>query len=204
MNDHVAVVNAALVKLGEKPITSMDDQVKAAELAKLRYDSIRQSALTLHTWHFAKDRLALTPLSSTPVFGFAYQFERPSQCLRILSTGGVPEVGGISHLVRHQRPLSGVHEGHHNHRTGPFTSLRSSWLCWPRSWPGRSHNLTLKSDANSSSIRRSVRSIWCDGRWTDSNRFRLFFDARQPISGFLSRITKWQVPFQSPQCPGWQ
>lgn len=90
MNDHVAVVNAALVKLGEKPITSMDDQVKAAELAKLRYDSIRQSALTMHTWHFAKDRLALTPLSSIPAFGFAYQFERPSQCLRILSTGGVP------------------------------------------------------------------------------------------------------------------
>lgn len=90
MNDHVAVVNAALVKLGEKPITSMDDQVKAAELAKLRYDSIRQSALTMHRWNFAKDRLALTPLSSTPAFGFAYQFERPSSCLRVIGTGGVP------------------------------------------------------------------------------------------------------------------
>ncbi len=99
MNDHVAVVNAALVKLGEKPITSMDDQVKAAELAKLRYDSIRQSALTMHTWHFAKDRLALTPLSSTPAFGFAYQFERPSQCLRILSTGGVPYKLEGSHIL---------------------------------------------------------------------------------------------------------
>jgi hypothetical protein len=91
MNDHVAVVNAALVKLGVPPITSFDDDVKSAATAKLRYPSLRAAALSLHRWHFAKDRASLTPLSSVPLFGYSNQFQLPSECLRLLKVVDVTD-----------------------------------------------------------------------------------------------------------------
>ena len=48
MTTGVEVVNAALIKLGEKPITSFDDNTPAANIAKVRYDSLVASALIKH------------------------------------------------------------------------------------------------------------------------------------------------------------
>lgn len=87
MTSYIDVINAGLIKLGVKPITSINDPVDAARLAKLRYESIRQRCITEHTWNFARKRISLAPLSTTPIFGYTYQFQLPSDCLRIEDPG---------------------------------------------------------------------------------------------------------------------
>lgn len=87
MNSYISVINAALLKLGVKPIASIEDQVDGARYAKLRYDSIRQRCIAEHTWNFARKRVSLAPLSTAPAFQYRYQFQLPSDLIRIGDPG---------------------------------------------------------------------------------------------------------------------
>jgi hypothetical protein len=87
-----SIVNLALVKLDASRITSIDDESENARKAQAIYDKIRDEVLRAHPWNFAVDRVALALLASTPVFGYTYQFQIPTNCLRVL---GVYDSGGV-------------------------------------------------------------------------------------------------------------
>lgn len=87
MNSYISVINAALLKLGVKPIVSIEDQVDGARYAKLRYDSVRQRCIAEHTWNFARKRVSLAHLSTTPAFQYGYQFQLPSDLIRLGDPG---------------------------------------------------------------------------------------------------------------------
>lgn len=87
MTSNVYIANRAITKLGEARIISLTDSTKAATTIASMYDSVRDDELRAHLWHFAKTRAKLAALSTPPLFGFAYAFQLPSDCLRLIQVG---------------------------------------------------------------------------------------------------------------------
>jgi hypothetical protein len=78
------ICNIALGHLGEAPITSLDEDSRAARACNLHYALTRDELLRAHRWNFAKTRLVLTELAETPAFTWAHQFQLPADCLRVV------------------------------------------------------------------------------------------------------------------------
>lgn len=77
--------NRALDKLGERPIVSIDDGNKAANLVKRSFAIVRDAELRKRRWSFSIKRKQLAADSTAPLFGYGAQFTMPSDCLRVLS-----------------------------------------------------------------------------------------------------------------------
>ena len=84
MASEIEIVNRALIKLGEKTILSLDDDKKAARIMKALYDPTRDYVTRSHPWSFAIKRVELARNAADPVFGYAYSYKLPSDCLRVL------------------------------------------------------------------------------------------------------------------------
>lgn len=78
------IVNMALRHLGSERVNSINDDEKGAEVMLDFYDISRKSALEAHPWNFAIKRANLSRLNSTPEFGYAYEYQLPADCLRVL------------------------------------------------------------------------------------------------------------------------
>lgn len=87
MTSKVLIANRALTKLGEARIISLTDSSKAAATMDSMFDTVRDDELRAHVWHFAKARAKLAALSTPPLFGFAYAYQLPSDCLRLIQIG---------------------------------------------------------------------------------------------------------------------
>jgi hypothetical protein len=85
MTADVDVANFALIAIGAKVITALDDGSKNANVANAVYNLVRDQTLREHNWSFAKQRAQLTELGDEPVFGFDHQFGMPSDWLRTVS-----------------------------------------------------------------------------------------------------------------------
>lgn len=80
----VDISNKALDKLGQGPITSLEDGTKSANLCNRNWTIIRDQVLRDHPWNFAVKRSILAADTTAPAWGFTYQFPLPSDCLRLL------------------------------------------------------------------------------------------------------------------------
>ena len=83
----VDIANRALVLLGEKRITSLDDGTKGAATCKSQIDLTRQAELRGHRWAFALKRAQLPALTTVPLFGFVYAYQMPVDLLRLDQVG---------------------------------------------------------------------------------------------------------------------
>lgn len=81
-----AICNSALAKLGAQRILSLSDNTEAARLCNEQYAKVRDDLLRSHPWNFAIRRANLVSTGNTPAFGYAYEYQLPNDCLRILST----------------------------------------------------------------------------------------------------------------------
>lgn len=82
-----SICNDALLEIGAERIISIDtDTSKRAIICKEQYSKVRDYALVSHPWVFAIKRVQLGQLESTPVFGYDYQYQLPSDNLRVLKT----------------------------------------------------------------------------------------------------------------------
>jgi len=86
MATEVSICSNALRKLGDDPITSLAEDTERARLCNALYEPTRDAVLRLHPWNFAITRATLTQLSTTPAYGFSYQYSLPTDpyCLRVL------------------------------------------------------------------------------------------------------------------------
>ena len=82
----VSICNTALITLGEDPIASFDDDVKAARLCNSIYEDTRDAVLRDAKWNFALERVELALLTTTPEFEFSNQFQLPADCIRVVYT----------------------------------------------------------------------------------------------------------------------
>lgn len=88
------IANAALIKVGAKMISSIDDDTESARLLSARWNMVRDAELRARNWRFAVKRASLAALETEPAFGFDNEFELPSDCLRVIMVGD--EYPGIS------------------------------------------------------------------------------------------------------------
>lgn len=84
MASKVEIVNLALNKLGQRPISSMDENTTAARSALLVYDSVRRQVLQSYSWAFAVRSEKLSLKASVPV-DYRYAFQLPADFLRAIS-----------------------------------------------------------------------------------------------------------------------
>ena len=71
--------------LGEKQITSIDEDSNNAQQLKINYAMARDGTLEAHEWSFAIRRFIPAYLSTAPAFGFTYAFPIPPEILRVLT-----------------------------------------------------------------------------------------------------------------------
>lgn len=80
----VDIMNAALIKVGEKRITARDEGTVQANACAERYDDLRDLLLRGHEWSFATRRTSLARSIITPDHEFQYQFPLPTDWLRTI------------------------------------------------------------------------------------------------------------------------
>jgi hypothetical protein len=78
------IANRALQLVGASAILNLTDNSPEAREVSRAYDFCRQAELRAHRWNFAIKRAELAPDTATPVFGYQYQYQLPSDCLRVL------------------------------------------------------------------------------------------------------------------------
>lgn len=84
MASEVEICNGALEMLGDQSITSLDDNTTRAKLCKTFYPFVRDFVLRAHPWRCATKRYTCGLLAEVPVFGYTYQFQLPTDCLRVV------------------------------------------------------------------------------------------------------------------------
>ncbi|MEO6054818.1 MAG: hypothetical protein ABIP97_12475 [Chthoniobacterales bacterium] len=83
-----SICNLALGRLGNDSILSTDDDSESARVCKLFYGQTRDEVLRSHRWKFATVLASLAQLTATPVFDWSYQYQLPTDCLRVLQVNG--------------------------------------------------------------------------------------------------------------------
>lgn len=86
MASEVGIANAALQLIkNSKTISAFDEGTKEANAVDIIYDEMRDVLLDMHTWNFAVKRLKLSRLASTPAFEWDYEYQLPSDFIRVVS-----------------------------------------------------------------------------------------------------------------------
>lgn len=80
----VKICNSALIKVGSTTITSLTEDSKPARACNEQYAKLRDEVLSAHPWNFAISRKSLGQTSNTPIWEFDYEYQIPSDVLRIL------------------------------------------------------------------------------------------------------------------------
>lgn len=83
----VTICSTALIMLGSKPISRLDEDSKGALVMSAIYDTVRDEMLREHPWNFATRRVMLSPDVEAPAFSYGRQFTLPADCLRVLAIG---------------------------------------------------------------------------------------------------------------------
>lgn len=83
-NSITKICNRAIQKVGGARILDITDDSKAGRACNACYDSVRQSELRKHYWRFAIKRATLAPVAGFTSEDYAYAFQLPSDCLRII------------------------------------------------------------------------------------------------------------------------
>jgi hypothetical protein len=82
----VSIASAALIKLGDDPITSLTDNTNRARMANRFYHPVRQAVLRKHVWNDSIKRASLAQSVTIPAFEYGYQYALPSDFLRMIKT----------------------------------------------------------------------------------------------------------------------
>jgi hypothetical protein len=75
---NVSICNEALGLLKVDRISSMSEESTAARLCNRFFDEGLYTLLEAHDWNFASERKALAQSADTPVFGYTYQHQLPT------------------------------------------------------------------------------------------------------------------------------
>lgn len=99
----VDLCSAALVKLGAKPIASLQDGSVEAEVSARLYPTIRDSLLGTFPWTFTIAHQDLVRDATAPLGDFAFAFTLPDDLVRTVSAGPGPGGSGLVYRVYGKR-----------------------------------------------------------------------------------------------------
>ena len=80
----IQICNSALNQLGASSITALTENSKNARLCNERYETVRDAVFRSHPWNCLIKRVQLAQDTTTPAWGFTFQYTLPSDCLRLL------------------------------------------------------------------------------------------------------------------------
>lgn len=91
MPSKTSICNLALSRLGQPPITDIDEGTVTADKLKAVWDDIRDLVLTAHPWNFAVKRAALARLVEIPAWKWSYYYQLPPDYLRVTQLGDLED-----------------------------------------------------------------------------------------------------------------
>lgn len=94
-----ALCARALITLGARPISSLDETGTEAEVCRRLYPGIRDGLVSAHPWHFATAQARLPRLATAPAADYAHAFQLPPDFLRALSAGEGPRGRGLTYRL---------------------------------------------------------------------------------------------------------
>jgi hypothetical protein len=89
MASQVEIANRALTKLGAARIISFDDDNKQARAINSMFGIVRDAELRAHLWSFTVKRTSLAALTTTPDWGYDYEYQLPSDYMRLLQVNDI-------------------------------------------------------------------------------------------------------------------
>jgi hypothetical protein len=93
------IANRALTKLGATRITSITENSKGARVMNAIYDTVRQAELRKRNWSFALARTSLPKLGAAPDWGYANQYQLPTDYLRLTQVNDIYVVPSLAAYV---------------------------------------------------------------------------------------------------------
>lgn len=96
---NVAIANLALTKLGDLRILNLTDNTKPAREVNAVFDMTRDYLQRRFSWRFCIKRANLAADTSTPLWDWSYQYQIPTDCLRILQVGQWYPTPDLSDLI---------------------------------------------------------------------------------------------------------
>lgn len=83
----ISICSNALLRLGQNPISSFNDESDQARLCANLWQSVYDRTLRTHPWNCAIKRVILSAEVAEPEFKFKYKFPLPGDWIRTLSIG---------------------------------------------------------------------------------------------------------------------
>ena len=87
MADMITICNLALSKIGEPPISDLEEGSREARAVGLIYAACRDEVMQLRPWTSCVTRTSLSPLSDSPSFEYSYAYVLPSDFIDLVRLG---------------------------------------------------------------------------------------------------------------------
>lgn len=87
MSSKVSISNAALVRIGVNPITSLIENTDQARLCNMLFNQSIDYLLQTYPWNFALVRGSLAQSATAPLYTYLYQYQLPTDpyCLQVIA-----------------------------------------------------------------------------------------------------------------------
>lgn len=108
MADEADIYNMAFDLLDEEVVIDPDDDRAPVRWMKRNFAPVRDAILRRHPWNFAVARASLAAMADAPAFGWCYQYQLPTACLRLLPLTCYGKLNGdpIPHEIEGRRILT--------------------------------------------------------------------------------------------------
>lgn len=82
----IEIINNALIKLGERTISSTQNH-PMGEMLDMAYEEVRKSLLSMYVWTFAIRRQELAYIDEPTNSSYKYKYQKPNDCLMFIRIG---------------------------------------------------------------------------------------------------------------------
>jgi len=88
MASDVQIANLALARISQDQILALSDDSPSARFCNAFFDQAREEVLQSNPWRFAIKTATLSKLTTTPLLEWEFEYQLPSDNLRVLSLNG--------------------------------------------------------------------------------------------------------------------
>ena len=85
MATKLELISQAMLLIGESPVSDIEADTRASLIASNLYDLVYNDALSASEWNFATKRFELSKLEEVPINEYKYQYQLPSDLVRVLT-----------------------------------------------------------------------------------------------------------------------
>ena len=86
MPTDLSICNTALLMVNASQVNSFNDSTREAQMCEAFYETTKKDLLTKFSWSFSLFQEKLARTTNEPLFDYKYEFQLPTDYLRILKT----------------------------------------------------------------------------------------------------------------------